>query len=358
MLIKNLYLQNFRNHKTLNINFDDNLTFIYGENGLGKTNILEAIHLLSTTKSLRSEYDKDLICYDQIFLRIKSEIENTEDRYNLELTIEKTNDFNNKSSKKVKINQVAKSISNFSGILKSVIFTPADLDLIFSSPSSRRKYLDSIFYQISHSYKKSVLEYTKALKQRNKLLEIIKETGRGKEQLDFWTNFLIKEGSKIQHERNELFSFLNENIFSLNEKFELNNFEIKFIYIKNEISKENFEVYSQKELMLGTTLIGPHKDDFEIQMNKKDISQFGSRGQQRMALTALKILELDFIYKKTGEKPILLLDDIFSELDEKHKKAILKIIKEQQTIITSVFKIAEIEDFNCKIVDIETLLLD
>jgi DNA replication and repair protein RecF len=358
MLIKNLHLQNFRNHKTLNINFDDNLTFIYGENGLGKTNILEAIHLLSTTKSLRSEYDKDLICYDEIFLRIKSEIENTEDGYNLELTIEKTNDFNNKSSKKVKINQVAKSISNFSGILKSVIFTPADLDLIFSSPSSRRKYLDSIFYQISHSYKKSVLEYTKALKQRNKLLEIIKETGRGKEQLDFWTSFLIKEGSKIQNERNELFSFLNENIFSLNEKFELNNFEIKFIYIKNEISKENFEVYSQKELMLGTTLIGPHKDDFEIQMNKKDISQFGSRGQQRMALTALKILELDFIYKKTGEKPILLLDDIFSELDEKHKKAILKIIKEQQTIITSVFKIAEIEDFNCKIVDIETLLLD
>ena len=178
MLIKNLSLQNFRNHKILGINFDDNLTFIYGENGLGKTNILESIHLLSTTKSLRSEYDKDLILHDQVFLRIKSEIENSEDKYNLELTVERTNDFNNKSSKKVKINQVAKSVSNFSGILKSVIFTPADLDIIFSSPSSRRKYLDSIFYQISHNYKKSILEYTKALKQRNKLLEIIKETGR------------------------------------------------------------------------------------------------------------------------------------------------------------------------------------
>lgn len=355
MLIKNLTLQNFRNHKILGINFDDNLTFIYGENGLGKTNILEAIHLLSTTKSLRSEYDKDLILHNQIFLRIKSEIENTEDKYNLELTVERSNDFNNKSSKKVKVNQVAKSVSTFSGILKSVIFTPADLDLIFSTPSSRRKYLDLIFYQISYTYKKSILEYTKALKQRNKLLEIIKETGRGKEQLDFWTEFLIKEGTKIQKERDEIFNFLNENVNSLNEKFELNNFEIKFVYIKNEISKENFEVYSQKEFILCTTLIGPHKDDFEIQMNRKDISQFGSRGQQRMALTALKILELDFIYKKTGEKPILLLDDIFSELDEKHKKAILKIIKEQQTIITSVYKLKEIDDLNCKIINMESL---
>jgi len=355
MLIKNLTLQNFRNHKILGINFDDNLTFIYGENGLGKTNILEAIHLLSTTKSLRSEYDKDLILHNQIFLRIKSEIENTEDKYNLELTVERSNDFNNKSSKKVKVNQVAKSVSTFSGILKSVIFTPADLDLIFSTPSSRRKYLDLIFYQISYTYKKSILEYTKALKQRNKLLEIIKETGRGKEQLDFWTEFLIIEGTKIQKERDEIFNFLNENINSLNEKFELNNFEIKFVYIKNEISKENFEVYSQKEFILCTTLIGPHKDDFEIQMNRKDISQFGSRGQQRMALTALKILELDFIYKKTGEKPILLLDDIFSELDEKHKKAILKIIKEQQTIITSVYKLKEIDDLNCTIINMEAL---
>jgi len=355
MLIKNLTLQNFRNHKILGINFDDNLTFIYGENGLGKTNILEAIHLLSTTKSLRSEYDKDLILHNQLFLRIKSEIENTEDKYNLELTVERSNDFNNKSSKKVKVNQVAKSVSTFSGILKSVIFTPADLDLIFSTPSSRRKYLDLIFYQISYTYKKSILEYTKALKQRNKLLEIIKETGRGKEQLDFWTEFLIKEGTKIQKERDEIFNFLNENINSLNEKFELNNFEIKFVYIKNEISKENFEVYSQKEFILCTTLIGPHKDDFEIQMNRKDISQFGSRGQQRMALTALKILELDFIYKKTGEKPILLLDDIFSELDEKHKKAILKIIKEQQTIITSVYKLKEIDDLNCTIINMEAL---
>jgi len=355
MLIKNLTLQNFRNHKILGINFDDNLTFIYGENGLGKTNILEAIHLLSTTKSLRSEYDKDLILHNQLFLRIKSEIENTEDKYNLELTVERSNDFNNKSSKKVKVNQVAKSVSTFSGILKSVIFTPADLDLIFSTPSSRRKYLDLIFYQISYTYKKSILEYTKALKQRNKLLEIIKETGRGKEQLDFWTEFLIIEGTKIQKERDEIFNFLNENINSLNEKFELNNFEIKFVYIKNEISKENFEVYSQKEFILCTTLIGPHKDDFEIQMNRKDISQFGSRGQQRMALTALKILELDFIYKKTGEKPILLLDDIFSELDEKHKKAILKIIKEQQTIITSVYKLKEIDDLNCTIINMEAL---
>lgn len=355
MLIKNLVLKNFRNHQDLFIEFDNNLTLIFGENGLGKTNILEAIHLLSTTKSLRSEYDKDLIKYDNEFLIIKSKIKNSEDEKILELSVAKNNEFGNKSSKKVKINSVPKSLSNFGGTLKSVIFTPADLDLIFSSPSARRKYLDSIFYQISHSYKKSILDYTKALKQRNKLLETIRETGRGREQLEFWTNFLIKEGEIIQRERSKFFNYLNENTDSLYEKLNLNNFEIKFDYLKNEISKSNFEVYEDKELMLGTTLIGPHKDDFKITMNQKDISMFGSRGQQRMSLTSLKILELDYIYNQTGEKPILLLDDIFSELDEKHKKAILELINEQQTIITSVYSISELSGKNCKIIDITNL---
>jgi DNA replication and repair protein RecF len=357
MLIKNLTLRNFRNHENIQIDFDPKLTFIYGENGLGKTNILEAIHLLSSTKSLRSEYDKDLILHEQKFLKINSQIENSDDKFNLELTVEKSNDFGNKSIKKVKINNVPKSLSNFGGILKSVIFTPADLDLIFSSPSSRRKYLDSIFYQISHNYKKSVLDYTKALKQRNKLLEIIKETGSGREQLEFWTNFLIKEGQIIQNERQRFFDFLNENIISLNEKLELKDFEIQFKYLKNEISKTNFEVYESKELMLGTTLIGPHKDDFEIFLNRKDVSQFGSRGQQRMTLTALKILELDFIFQTTNEKPILLLDDIFSELDEKHKNAVLKLVNEQQTIITSVYRIPEIENLNHKMIEMNTIKL-
>jgi len=357
MLIKNLTLRNFRNHENIQIDFDPKLTFIYGENGLGKTNILEAIHLLSSTKSLRSEYDKDLILHEQKFLKINSQIENSDDKFNLELTVEKSNDFGNKSIKKVKINNVPKSLSNFGGILKSVIFTPADLDLIFSSPSSRRKYLDSIFYQISHNYKKSVLDYTKALKQRNKLLEIIKETGSGREQLEFWTNFLIKEGQIIQNERQRFFDFLNENIISLNEKLELKDFEIQFKYLKNEISKTNFEVYESKELMLGTTLIGPHKDDFQIFLNRKDVSQFGSRGQQRMTLTALKILELDFIFQTTNEKPILLLDDIFSELDEKHKNAVLKLVNEQQTIITSVYRIPEIENLNHKMIEMNTIKL-
>jgi DNA replication and repair protein RecF len=355
MLIKNLTLRNFRNHENIQIDFDPKLTFIYGENGLGKTNILEAIHLLSSTKSLRSEYDKDLILHEQKFLKINSQIENSDDKFNLELTVEKSNDFGNKSIKKVKINNVPKSLSNFGGIFKSVIFTPADLDLIFSSPSSRRKYLDSIFYQISHNYKKSVIDYTKALKQRNKLLEIIKETGSGREQLEFWTNLLIKEGQIIQNERQKFFDFLNENIISLNEKLELKDFEIQFKYLKNEISKTNFEVYESKEFMLGTTLIGPHKDDFEIFLNRRDVSQFGSRGQQRMTLTALKILELDFIFQTTNEKPILLLDDIFSELDEKHKNAVLKLVNEQQTIITSVYRIPEIENLNHKMIEMNTI---
>lgn len=200
-----------------------------------------------------------------------------------------------------------------------------------------------------------MIDYTKALKQRNKLLEIIKETGRGYDQLDFWTNFLIKEGAIIQNERQKFFNYLDENINSLNEKLNLTDFSIHFKYLKNEISKSNFEVYKTKELYTGNTLIGPHKDDFEIYLNKKDVSQFGSRGQQRMALTALKLLELEFIFDKTSQKPILLLDDIFSELDNKNKLAILNLISRQQTIVTSVYEIPEIQNMPGISINIESI---
>lgn len=362
MYLKNIELTNFRSHQKLKIDFQGNVIVLYGPNGKGKTNILEAIHFLSTGKSLRSQYDSDSISHNEKFLKLRSDIviSEDEDKTNLELIVDKTNSFGNRSIKKFKINQVPKQGSKFTGILKSVIFLPSDLDLLLSSPSIRRKYLDSIFYQTSSEYKSSILNYTKALKQRNKILELMfEENNINKDhfegQLDFWTSKIISEGSFIQKHREDFFIFLRENIVSLNEKLGLSDFHVEFKYVPNLATQENYLDSKDKEFFTRTTQFGPHKDDFEILLNEKNIQYFASRGQQRVSLIILKMIELEYIFQKTNERPILLLDDIFSELDDKHKNSILKIIKEQQTFISSVYKLSEFEDLSDQIIDIEEI---
>lgn len=356
MKIKKLYLKNFRNHENLLLSFDENITFIYGDNGLGKTNILEAIYFLSTTKSLKADLDKELINHNFKFLITQAVINDSEDDINLEATVDYLNSTNNRSIKKVKINQVPKSITNFAGQLKSVLFTPADLDVLLTSSSMRRRYLDSIFYQISDQYKKSIIDYTKALKQRNKILNVYKETGRGLDQLDIWTDILIREGKIIQNLRQELFNYIDENKNYLYEKLKLENIDIEIIYKKNEASLKNFQENLNKELATGVSACGPHKDDFEILFHKQNVSRFGSRGQQRISVSFLKFLELDFIYFQTKQRPILLLDDIFSELDDINKNAILNLINNQQTIITSVYLMPELKENKVQFIDIKRLI--
>ncbi len=361
MYLKNIELTNFRSHQKLKIEFQGNVIVIFGPNGRGKTNILEAIYFLATGKSLRSQYDSDSISHDEKFLKLKSDVSfNDGDKTNLELIVDRTNSTGNRSIKKFKINQVPKQGSKFTGILKSVIFLPSDLELLLSSPSIRRKYLDSIFYQISSEYKTAILNYTKALKQRNKLLELMfEESNLNKNhfenQLEFWTSKIISDGKIIQNHRQDFFNFLHENLYSLNEKLDLLDFKIVFNYIPNPATEENFINSKEKEYFTRTTQFGPHKDDFEIMLNEKNIQYFASRGQQRVSLIILKIIELEYIFQKTNERPILLLDDIFSELDDKHKNSILKIIKEQQTFISSVYKLDEFEDLSDQIIDIEEI---
>jgi len=356
MYLKNLELTNFRNHNKLRLVFEGNIILIYGSNGFGKTNILESIYLLSSGKSLRSQYDSEVVNHSESFLRAQGEIISDEgDELSLEVIIDKSNLLGNRSIKKFKVNKIVRQGSKFTGILKSVIFLPSDLDLLLSSPSIRRRYLDSIFYQTSSEYKKSILDYTKALKQRNKVLELIKEDKINKGQLEFWTNIIISEGTKIQNSRHEFFKFLNENLDSLNEKLNLDRFEINFNYIPNEATYQNYLNSQDKEFFTSTTQFGPHRDDFEIKLDNKNIQYFGSRGQQRISLIVLKMIELDFIESVTNQRPILLLDDIFSELDDKHKNAVLKMISTQQTIITSVYKIPEFEEIADNLINIEEI---
>lgn len=357
MNLKSIRLVNFRNHQNLELNLDFRVSYIFGRNGLGKTNILEAIYLISTTKSLRSVYDKDLILFGEKFLKVNAEISNLEgDLKSLEVIVQSTSEQHNTSSKTTKINQIAKSISIFAGNLKSVSFTPQDLDIILGSPSGRRKYIDSVLYQTSLSYKKNILEYTKALKQRNKLLEIINETGTSQNQLPFWNQKLIELGQEIQREREKFLIFINKN-FSLSLSSHLRYpYHLQFNYLKSEINEDRFKYYEKAEIASKNTLVGPHKDDFEILLEREKLSEFGSRGQQRMGMMVLKQLELDFIFEETKIRPILLLDDIFSELDQKNSDSILELISKQQTIITSVEILPKIRLQEPNLIDLEKLL--
>ena len=334
MKLINLAIVNFRNHKKFKIKFDEKITLITGKNGSGKTNILEAIHLLSTSKSFRAGYDREMINLDADFARIDAEISDG-DRNKLEMIITKSTVFENASSKRVKINKVAKTIYNFCEKTKTVLFTPEDIELITGSPSQRRKYIDLVLFQTGLEYKRASNIYNKALRQRNKLLEMMHEQNIGQSQMDYWTDKILENGMIIQNKRDEFFTFLKEAIKEHGTNLSGKEQVLGINYKKNQIDEKRLEFYREKEVLAKSTLIGPHRDDFEITMDNLDISAFGSRGQQRSAILALKLSEVDYFTQFLFEQPVLLLDDIFSELDKNHREAVMKVMSGQQTIITS-----------------------
>ncbi len=336
MILTKIKLTNFRSHKSFETELNPKATIIVGPNASGKTNILEAAHMLSTAKSFKAKYDRDVVKHDKDFARVEGWIcETSPETTELELFIQKNPDFENASIKKTKINKVPKSIQKFAGQLKTVIFSPEDIEVLTGSPAARRRYLDNVLYQISSDYKKNHTDYILAIRQRNKVLEKIRETGRGKEELGYWNTKIVQNGTLIQNHREELISFLAKKLISYG--IDLNNAETKLTlkYIKSDITFERLHEYQERELAAKNTLIGPHRDDFEIILNDFDISEFGSRGQQRSAILALKLAEIDYFVERLGQKPLLLLDDVFSELDERHEEAVLKAVKSHQTIITT-----------------------
>lgn len=335
MKINKLKLTNFRNHKSFNLEFEGKSMLIRATNGSGKTNILEAIHLLSTTKSLRARYDREMIHYDEEYLRIEAQIEKHNDEIELEMFIQKNPNFQNMSSKTVKIDRTKKGISMFAGTLNTVLFTPESIDLISGSPSNRRKYMDMVLFQIDSEYKTAHTKYLKVVRQRNKILEIINETGSGISQLEYWNKELLTNGNLIQKKREDFLLYVQQNLNSYADKLSEDKLTFSLEYIKKEITEEKLKEYQHREIASKNTLMGPHRDDIDFTMEGHSLSSYGSRGQQRTNVLALKLCELDYINNSVGERPVLLLDDIYSELDELHKKAIDNIIPLQQTLITN-----------------------
>lgn len=333
MILTKLRLQNFRNYKKQEFEFSEKTTLVVGPNTSGKTNLLEGIYLLATGKSFRAGLEQEMIKYDEDLARAKGRIINKEIT-DLEIVLTRGEVLGEKvAKKKYQVNGIGKRAMDFIGKLRAVYFGPEDLDLVTNSPTLRRKYLDSVLEQVDREYRRATLSYEKGLRQRNKLLERIRDEGASRSQLLFWNQLLIKNGDYLTQKREEFVEFVNSLQSSV--------FSFQLEYDKSIISPGRLEEYAKEEVAAGATLVGPHRDDFGFRVKEReskrarDLSAYGSRGEQRLSILWLKLRELEFITFKKGERPILLLDDIFSELDQKHRKLVLEVIPKQQTIITT-----------------------
>ena len=326
MFLKHLSLQNFRNYSKKDFNFSQDAILIVGPNTSGKSNLIEAIFFIACGRSFRIDRDEQLVKFEEDIARIKAEVEGRD----LEVVISRGGAGGNlRPFKKYLVNGVSKRKIDFIGNFFAVIFAPNDLETIIGSPGMRRDFMDNILTQTDRNYRLAMGFYEKGLRIRNALLHKARETGKKpQKEFEYWDNLLITQGQKITKKRENLIEYL-----TVSKKDVLN---FKIVYDKSIISKERLSQYEDAEIASGVTLVGPHRDDFMVYlMGNHDIRFFGSRGQQRLAILQLKVLELSFIEKVTLNRPILLLDDIFSELDKEHINLVLEIIENQQTIMTT-----------------------
>ncbi|EKE05749.1 MAG: DNA replication and repair protein recF [uncultured bacterium] len=313
-MIKTLNLINFRNFIKKEIEFSDGVNVINAPNASGKTNILEAIFMLSLGKSFKTRKVDECIKYGEQIARVTID--------GLEIVI--TKDVAGWPKKRLLVNGVPRRLVDFTGNIKTVLFAPQDLELITDGPALRRNFLDNVLCITDREYRRSLLSYEKGIRQRNRLLLRIREEGISRSNLLFWNQLLIKNGTYISGKRRELIEFINS----------LGKCNLKYDY--SAISEGRLEQYKNEEIASATTLVGPHRDDFIFLQESRDLARYGSRGQQRMEILWLKLAELAYIEEVTEVKPILLLDDIFSELDHMHREIVMQTLKDHQVIITSV----------------------
>ncbi len=346
MFLESIKLLNFRNYQKLDLHFDKDLTILLGLNAAGKTNLLEAIEILSVAKSFRVKREQNLVLWGLDFCRLESEIKKGKDNLKLEVIIDLSK---GRPQKTVKIGGVKKKTLDLIGKLSTVLFYPEDLNMISASPSVRRQFLDVVLCKTDNKYCYALAEYRKILRNRNLLLNQIREGRATTNELGFWDKQLTELGTDIILKRGELIKFLNTKISPIYVNIsgvKTNN--LKLIYkpnlallksmVEKALKKIFFEELMAKrdfEIRRGVTLIGPHRDDFSFELQNRVVQPFASRGEFRSIILALKSSELDYLESNLGERPILLLDDIFSELDKNRRHHLRKIVDNQQTIITT-----------------------
>lgn len=325
MFLKSLNLQNFRNLENCQIEFKKEMTVLIGENAQGKTNFLESIYFLGSGKPIRSGADEEILKFGEAVVSAAGKVSREMGEIEISTIVQKVE---LGLRKRFLVNGIPRRLLDYAGNLVAVFFRPEDIDLITGSPSLRREYIDQTIGQVDRDYRKMTQSYSKVVTRKNKLLKLIREGNARKDELIFWNSEQLKLGLILQEKRESFFETINsyEKIFG--------DFEYK--YLPNKISENRLREVGEREIYAAMSLVGPHRDDFLFFTREKDLAKYGSRGEQRTAVLDLKITELSYFENIIGERPVLLLDDIFSELDELHRKHVLDLAKLQQTVIASV----------------------
>jgi len=350
MYIEQLQLANYRNYSKEDLTFTKQVNLIIGENAQGKTNMMEAIYVLALTRSYRTSRERELIRWGEDFAKIKGTVSKKERKIPLEITI--TN-----QGKKAKINHLEqKRLSSYIGAFNIVMFAPEDLTLVKGSPRIRRRFIDVELGQIQPSYIYHLMQYQRILKQRNHLLKQI-QTRQTTDQtmLDILTEQLVEHAATILHRR---FIFLEKlRIWAKDIHFKISRaletlhiayhatIDVSEDALLEKISNEylnKFNEIRQNEIDRGLTLIGPHRDDLTFYINDKNVQQFGSQGQQRTTALSIKLAEIELIYEEVGSYPVLLLDDVLSELDHHRQSHLLNTIQGKVQTFVSTTSVADI----------------
>lgn len=339
MIIKSLELSDYRNYESLLINFDKGTNILYGDNAQGKTNILEAIYMSATTKSHKLSKDKEIIRFGNQEAHIRTIIEkdDIETRVDMHLRSSK--------SKGIAIDGVKiKKAAELMGLTKIVFFSPEDLSIIKNGPAERRRFIDIELCQLDNFYLYNLNNYNKIVNQKNNLLKNLFVNPELKDTLSIWDKQLISYGSKIIERRKQFVDQLNEIIASIHSNLSGEKEKLRLIYEPNvdiESYASSLENSHDRDIKLKQTTIGPHRDDISFNVISEstnnieiDIRKYGSQGQQRTAALSLKLSEIELVKKITKDTPILLLDDVLSELDSNRQNFLLNSIGNIQTIIT------------------------
>ena len=332
MIVKKLELENFRNYKELDLELDPGKNILYGNNAQGKTNILEAIYICSTTKSHRSNKDIELIKFNERESHIKIFLDKKDKEYRIDVHLRKN------KTKGIAVNGIPiKRASELFGIFNVIFFAPEDLNIIKNGPSERRRFMDLELCQLDKIYVHNLINYNKVLNQRNRVLKDISFNPKLEETLDVWDEQLVLYGKEIIKKREEFIKEISKIIKPIHEDLTNKEETIKIDYHKNTEAKnfeKNLKRNRSNDLKYKSTSVGPHRDDILFFNKDINIRTYGSQGQKRTIALSLKLAEIELVKKVINDTPVLLLDDVLSELDSDRQNHLLDRLNDIQTIIT------------------------
>lgn len=366
MYLESLRLLCFRNYSDFKQEFSPQINLLVGENAQGKTNLIEAIYYLSTGRTYRSARDAQLISWNRDKFSLLGQITNRLGKANIEIT------YNNKEKigKEVKINGIRISkLSDLLGCLTTVLFAPEDLSIIKGAPSERRRLLDQDISQVSPNYYLKLQKYNRLLNQRNHLLKNLAVKTRRKDELDVWDQLFLEVSAEIITKRLHVLEKLSPLARLMQRRLTdgIENLDIRYVLNRRTEIKKNDNILAllheemvrnrNEEIKKAVTLWGPHRDDLSIQLNGNDLKYYGSQGQHRTAVLALKLAEIEFFKAESGEYPVLLLDDVLSELDQQRRNLLIQTIQDKhiQCFITTTEDLQAIWKKNTSIAKFEII---